>query len=236
MAVTCPAASQIAADTTFAVAAKGVTNGDAHDHSGGDGGALSNDLSGATYAGTATLPTPFNIAAVSMTATGTQLNYLNAATGTTGTTSTNVVFSTSPVLTTPSIGVATGTSLAATGLIKSSSATTGIGYATGAGNAVTQLTNKSTTVTIDAICGTITTHNAQLNAGIIVTFQVTCSAMAATDVVIMNHDSGGTISAYTINPNGAAAGHFHVTIKNTTAGNLSEALVLRYAIIKAVIS
>lgn len=51
------------------------------------------------------------INATNVTATGTQLNYLNAATGTTGTTSTNVVFSTSPALTTPNIGAATATSV-----------------------------------------------------------------------------------------------------------------------------
>ena len=57
-----------------------------------------------TFTGTVTIPTPYTIGAVSMTATGTQLNYLNAATGTTGTTSTNVVFSTSPTLITPALG------------------------------------------------------------------------------------------------------------------------------------
>lgn len=65
-----------------------------------------------TFTGTPILPTPFTIGAVSMTATGTQLNYLSSATGTTGTTSTNVVFSTSPSLVTPVLGAATGTSLA----------------------------------------------------------------------------------------------------------------------------
>jgi hypothetical protein len=53
----------------------------------------------------------FSINAVTVTSTGTQLNYLNAATGTTGTTSTNVVFSTSPTLVTPVLGVATATSI-----------------------------------------------------------------------------------------------------------------------------
>lgn len=56
-----------------------------------------------TFTGTVTIPTPFTLGATSVTSTGTQLNYLAAATGTTGTTSTNVVFSTSPVLTTPTI-------------------------------------------------------------------------------------------------------------------------------------
>jgi hypothetical protein len=51
------------------------------------------------------------LGAVSVTTTGAQLNYLNAATGTTGTTTTNLVFSTSPTLITPSLGVATATSI-----------------------------------------------------------------------------------------------------------------------------
>lgn len=56
-----------------------------------------------TFTGTVTIPTPFTIGAVSMTATGTQLNYLASATGTTGTTSTNLVFSDSPTITSPTI-------------------------------------------------------------------------------------------------------------------------------------
>src|SRR3989338_1932208 len=47
-----------------------------------------------------------------ITSTATQINYLASATGTTGTTSTNLVFSTSPTLVTPVLGAATGTSLA----------------------------------------------------------------------------------------------------------------------------
>ncbi|MFA5696533.1 MAG: hypothetical protein WC917_03765, partial [Bacilli bacterium] len=43
--------------------------------------------------------------------TTTQLNYLSSATGTTGTNTTNIVYSTSPTLTTPNIGVATATSI-----------------------------------------------------------------------------------------------------------------------------
>jgi hypothetical protein len=68
-------------------------------------------LASPTFTGTVTVPTPFTLGAVSVTATGTQLNYLTAATGTTGTTSTNVVFSTSPTLVTPTLGVALATSI-----------------------------------------------------------------------------------------------------------------------------
>jgi len=55
-----------------------------------------------TFTGLVTVPTSgLRINATTVTSTGTQLNYLNAATGTTGTTSTNLVFSTSPLFTTP---------------------------------------------------------------------------------------------------------------------------------------
>ncbi len=76
---------------------------------------------------TLTFPTPFTLGAVSVTSTGTQLNYLSAATGTTGTASTNVVFSTSPTLTTPVLGVASGTSLALGGCSISTNVLCGTG-------------------------------------------------------------------------------------------------------------
>ena len=68
-------------------------------------------LANPTFTGTVTIPTPFTLGATSVTSTGTQLNYLSSATGTTGTTSTNLVFSTSPTLTTPVLGVASATSM-----------------------------------------------------------------------------------------------------------------------------
>jgi hypothetical protein len=85
-------------------------------------------LANPTFTGTVTIPTPFTLGAISVTTTGTQLNYLNAATGTTGTASTNIVFSTSPTLVTPTLGVAratsinTGTTLNGVGFFKSTTA------------------------------------------------------------------------------------------------------------------
>lgn len=68
-------------------------------------------LASPTFTGTVTHPTPFTLGATSVTTTGTQLNYLSAATGTTGTTSTNVVFSTNPTFITPTLGAATATTI-----------------------------------------------------------------------------------------------------------------------------
>jgi len=126
----------------------------------------------------------------------------------------------------------TAASLVTTGLIKSSG-TAGIGYATGAGGTQTQATDKATTVVLSKTCGAITMNNAQLNAGTIVSFTVTNTTVAATDCIVIQHQSGGTLGSYTVTA-AAGAGSFVVYVRNNTAGNLSEALVLQFAVIKAV--
>lgn len=117
----------------------------------------------------------------------------------------------------------------------STSPTLGIGYATGAGGAVTQATNKSTGVTLNKITGQITTNNAALAAGVEVAFTVTNSTVAATDVVIESVASGPvTPGTYLTAISAVAAGSFDITITNASAGSLSEALVINFAVVKAV--
>jgi hypothetical protein len=119
--------------------------------------------------------------------------------------------------------------------ILSTSASAGVGYATGAGGVVTQLTNKSTAVTLDAICGTITMDAATLAHQAPVAFTLTNSAIAATDVVVVSVKSGGTAGAYLVSAGAVAAGSCSITLFNCqTSGNLSEAVVLSFAVIKAV--
>lgn len=111
----------------------------------------------------------------------------------------------------------------------------GIGYATGAGGAVTQATGKATSFSLNAACGALTTAADALNAATIVSATWSNTLIAATDVMIVNHKSGGTLGAYTINVS-CGAGSATLTLRNNTAGNLSEALVISFALIKAVIS
>ena len=119
--------------------------------------------------------------------------------------------------------------------IRSTSASAGVGYATGAGGVVTQLTNKATAVTLNAICGQITMHNASLTHLNPVSFTLTNSAIAADDVVAVSVKSGGTAGAYLVSAGAVAAGSCSITLFNCqTAGNLSEAVVLSFAVIKAV--
>ncbi len=139
---------------------------------------------------------------------------------------------TSPTLVTPAIGVATGTSLAATGALTSSSPTAKIGYVTGAGGTGTQSSTKATAVTMSPAgvrTGQITMNNAALLAGTIVSFVVNNTSVLTGDIVNIQHDSGGTLGAYTVLGNTIVnATSFQVTIRNNTGGSLSEALVLKF--------
>lgn len=127
------------------------------------------------------------------------------------------------------------TAVTASAAILSTSPTAGIGYATGAGGTVTQATSKSTGVTINKTTGLITTSNAALAAGAGVAFTVTNSSVAATDLILLNMNSGPALqNSYSLIPALVIAGQFAVIITNVSAGSLSEALVIRFAVIKSV--
>lgn len=112
------------------------------------------------------------------------------------------------------------------------STTTGtFGYGTGRGT-VTQATNKSTGVTLNAPCGAITMNGAALNADTTVSFTLTNTSIAATDLLVLNHVSGGTAGSYVLNAQ-AAAGSASINVRNITAGSLSEAIVIGFAVIKS---
>lgn len=126
--------------------------------------------------------------------------------------------------------------LATNAAITSSSPSAGVGYATGAGGTVTQLTSKSTTVTLNAVAGQITTHNAVLNTAVTVSFLWNNSAIAATDLVVVNHISGGSAGDYIVWATGTGAGSTRIAIRNNTASNLSVAIVVGFVVVKAVTS
>ena len=106
------------------------------------------------------------------------------------------------------------------------------GYGAGAGGTVTQATNKTTGVTLNTRCGTITLNNAALAADTTATFTLTNSQIEATDMVLISHSSVGAFGAYTLNAR-AAAGSASIDVRNVSTGSLSEAIVLRFAVIKA---
>jgi hypothetical protein len=140
--------------------------------------------------------------------------------------------STSMVLTTPVLGAATGTSLTLTGNNVISS-TGKHGYTTGSGGTVTQATNKATGVTLNKSTGQITLNAAALAADTTVSFTLTNTVIEAGDILILNHISTGTAGSYLLNAQ-SAAGSASINVRNITAGSLSEAIVIAFAVIKAV--
>ena len=92
-----------------------------------------------------------------------------------------------------------------------------VGYEAGVGGAVTQLTSKATGVTINTICGTITTDDASLAAAAEVTFTVTNNkVVAVTDVVkvCLQATTTGTPLAWV---SAVAVGSFDIPIANLHA-------------------
>lgn len=114
------------------------------------------------------------------------------------------------------------------------SAGSAVGYSTGTGGAVTQITSKATGVTLNKRCGQITLNNAALSAAAEVSFTLTNSVIAATDVVYVCISSGATAGAYNVQVDAVAAGSCRISVGNMSAGPLSEAIVLNFVVIKAV--
>lgn len=111
-----------------------------------------------------------------------------------------------------------------------------IGYATGSGGTVTQITSKVTGVTLNKTNGAVTLHNAAMAANGSASFVLTNSTIAATDTVLVAIKSGATLNAYNVQVEAVGAGSCTISIFNRSAGSLSEAVVLNFAVIKAVTS
>jgi hypothetical protein len=106
-----------------------------------------------------------------------------------------------------------------------------LGYTAAAQGTVTQLTDKSTAVTLNKSAGQITMNNAQLNATTNVTFTLNNSTVSAKDVVVLSVASGATAGAYNCWVSGKGIGTVTITVRNISGGNLSEAVVINFAVI-----
>ena len=171
---------------------------------------------GASVATFLATPSSANLAAALTDETGTGAN----------------VFANTPTLVTPVIGAATGTSLSTTGN-QVISGTGKQGYAVGAGGGVLQATSKATAVTLNKSCGQITMNGAALAASTTVTFTMTNSTVESGDIIVINHISGGTLGSYTFNAS-CGIGTADINVRNVSLGSLSDAVILRFAVIKVV--
>lgn len=119
--------------------------------------------------------------------------------------------------------------------VSSGFGTTAIGYTTGAGGTVTQLTSKLTTVTLNTLCGEITMTADALAAGAAAIFALSNSQLGAHDCIVVNICGGAANTAtYVASAAIIAAGSARIILRNMSGASLSEAVVIRFAIIKAV--
>lgn len=115
--------------------------------------------------------------------------------------------------------------------IKSTSSTGGIGYYTGAGAAVTQITTAATGVTINAVCGAITTVALTTAGAAEETFVVTNSAVEASDCIVFGTNYAGAGIPF-VTATAVSAGAFTVQITNVSASSLNALMVINFAIIR----
>lgn len=106
-----------------------------------------------------------------------------------------------------------------------------LGYTTAAQGTVTQATSKSTAVTLNTSAGQITMNNAALGATTNVTFTLNNTYISANDILILNVSGGATAGAYNCWVSGLGAGTATITVRNISAGSLSEAVVINFALI-----
>lgn len=113
-----------------------------------------------------------------------------------------------------------------------------VGYEAGVGGAVTQITNRATGVTLNKICGQITTDDTSLAAEASAKFTVTNSFVAEGDVIVLSFRDAVALNTDVVVTD-TAAGSFELTvINNNVAAGTAEtgAIIINFVVIKAVAS
>ena len=109
-----------------------------------------------------------------------------------------------------------------------------VGY-TPSSVAVTQQTNRATGVTIHALSGAITTHNASLAAEASAVFTVTNNQVAIGDVIVLSIRSGMVALNTSVTVTTVANGSFAITVcnGNVAAGTAETgSIIINFAVIK----
>lgn len=107
-----------------------------------------------------------------------------------------------------------------------------LGYTAAAQGTVTQLTDKTTAVTLNKAAGRITMNNAALAAATSVSFTLNNSFVSPNDTLIVTLSGGiATPATYNCWVNSMGAGTASITLRNVSAGSLSEAVIINFAII-----
>jgi hypothetical protein len=113
-----------------------------------------------------------------------------------------------------------------------------LAYVLGTGGQITQLTSKSTAVATNVICGQITMAASSLAANTSVSFNLVNDNISVTDIVIVNAanvaGAAPTVNTYIVACDAVLAGSCRIQVRNVSGSALAQALVLNFAIIKAV--
>ena len=109
-----------------------------------------------------------------------------------------------------------------------------LGYTAAAQGTVTQATDKSTAVTLNKSAGRITMNAASLGATTNVSFTLNNSLISANDILILTISGGATVAAYNLWVNSLGAGTASITLRNTSASPLAEAVIINFALIHCV--
>ena len=99
-----------------------------------------------------------------------------------------------------------------------------------------QPTSKATGVPLNKPSGQITTASDAIAANTSVSFTLTNNKIAVNDIPKVVIKSGATAGAYVVQVDAVAAGSCRISIRNMTAGSLSETLVLQFNIEKGAIA
>lgn len=119
------------------------------------------------------------------------------------------------------------------GGIVSTDPSAGVGYATGAGGTVPQGTSRTTPVTLNKICGSITLFNAA-GSSTWTSFTVNNTTIGATDTILLSYSGG--LNTYIITPGKIVAGiSFTINIVSIL-GVAVDQPVINFSIIKSVTS
>lgn len=108
----------------------------------------------------------------------------------------------------------------------------GLGYTGSAVGTVTQLTSKTTSVTLNALAGTIITDNSTLAANATATFTFINSCISAADNILLARDSAANYAAYSLDVTNIGAGACFITIRNLTAVAVADSFKIRFTIFK----
>lgn len=163
---------------------------------------------------------------------GSQINVYTSPIGSvTKTLSANI---TANVTTFPAVVSVTGNITTPGNILLSDGGT--MGYNAGAGGTVSQSGNKSGGVTLNKPSGEITMQNTALAADTTVQFTLTNSTIGARDLLLMNIVGGAATGATYLLGANCTTGSAVISVRNITAGSLSEAIVIRYAVIRGSIA